>query len=668
MKKQHILFLSLLLFAFIVNAQNRMKIPTPHEQMALTSEPKSVDPDFLKQTKQFAKAFGDTLYYQDFNGGLPAGWSIVNNNSNTFVWQWDTVYQPGGFTTSAHTITSTTAANGFMSLPSDFYNTPIPVTGSVPMNTYFESATIDLTNGGLNPTGFPNVVVTYQQTMRNCCSSSNRLLLQVSSDNFTTFREFDATNGLAMSAASGTVTNAINISSVASNASNVKIRFLSNGNSHYYWMIDDFAIIEGAQNDLELRDPYLEFNSNYTYNPFYGQIPYDFFSPLLFSGYMYNSGSNDLTGVALDVDVIHTADISGAIGTGLGLVYSSSSSPQPLVSGLRRDTADYSVTSSPRFVPSACGTFRADILAISDSIDQNPINNAYSQNFIVGDTVFARDDNGYAGGTGPSDYVGGGTANGDRFGTMYIIESRTGNGIHAIPTSITFAVSNDTSNIGVEILPRIWSWDEDSATVDAAFTGLVATSFIPYTVQASDTGTLLTLPLDFGPATHLGLDSGQYVVGWEVLNFQNGTAQFEVFEDASSLPFLDPVTCFMDIANTAAGWTWVPQNPVIRLNIDNFPLGCRPIVGINDITSTTLEFSVNPNPSNGLIEMSLNSEKQKDYLMQVRNNLGQIVYEDQLSAKREFKKTFDFSSLEKGVYIILLSNQNERLTKKIILQ
>ena len=43
----------------------------------------------------------------------------------------------------------------------------------------------------------------------------------------------------------GTVSNVINISTAAANSASVKIRFLSEGNSHYYWMIDDFAVIEG---------------------------------------------------------------------------------------------------------------------------------------------------------------------------------------------------------------------------------------------------------------------------------------------------------------------------------------------------------------------------------------------------------------------------------------
>ena len=85
MKNKHLLILSFLFSSFFLEAQNTLDFNMPQEQVALTSKAKSADPDFLKQAKQFSKAIGDTLYYQDFNGGLPSGWSIINNNTNNFV-------------------------------------------------------------------------------------------------------------------------------------------------------------------------------------------------------------------------------------------------------------------------------------------------------------------------------------------------------------------------------------------------------------------------------------------------------------------------------------------------------------------------------------------------------------------------------------------------------
>ena len=649
----------------------------PQEEAILQNQDRNFDPDFTKQTKQISKAFGDTIYYQDFNGGLPVGWTVVDNTSNNFVWTWDTVYQSGSFTTPINTIRSTTAANGFMSLPLDFYNTPIPSTGAVPLNTYFQSATIDLTSSGLNPNGIDNVVVSYQQTFSNCCNFTNRQVLHVSTDSFATFQEFNAANTPTFNNSFGTIDYSINISTAAANATSIQMRFLSDGYSHYYWMIDDLAIVEGPKNDVELRDPYLEFNSSYTYNPFYSQIPCDLFSPLALSGFVYNNGSNDLTGVRLEGDIFNT--VAGPINNprpGIGLVYATSSTPLPLQSGIIRDTADYAITNSPLFFPPILGEFRVDLIATSDSVDENLGNENYSQIFYVSDTVFARDDNGYGGGTGPGSYArngqAGGSAVGDRFGTMYIVESRTGSGgTRKSPTSITYAVSNDPANIGVTIVPKIWSYNEDSlfapasGTIAAAFAGgEVASSFIPYTVLSNDTNTLLTIPLDNGSAVINGLDSGQYVVGWEVLN-TNGGNSFEVQTDVSSGLFQKRVTCFIDLAH-APGWGWVDANPVIRLNLGN--LTTCGLVGVEKNSAQRVDFSVHPNPNSGLFNLVINNNIKTAYNLSVQNLLGQQVYTENITVNGTITKQIDLTQFEKGVYFVSLENGAEKIIKKIILQ
>lgn len=353
-----------------------------------------------------------------------------------------------------------------------------------------------------------------------------------------------------MNAANGTITNTINISTAAAFTPNIKIRFLWEGNTHYYWMIDDFTIIEGPKNDLELREPRVEFNTTYTYNPFYGQIPYDLFTPLQISGVNANVGCNTLTNVRLEGEFIHVADPQCI--PGLRSIFNTSS-PFLTLANFQTDNA---VGSIPNFVPTILGEFQVNLLADSDSLGENPGNETYSQRFAIGDTLLAREDNGYGGGIRTGSYIRNGQTSsqlaGDKLGLLYVIESRTGNGgLSKTPTSIKFAVSDDPNNIGVGISPKIWEYDEDSllgqtGSVAAAFGAEVASSFIPYTFNVIDT--LITIPLDNGSAVINGLDSGQYVVGWEVTNTHGGN-NFEVYEDASSGQFQPLVACFINLAH-----------------------------------------------------------------------------------------------------------------------
>jgi hypothetical protein len=123
----------ILLNNWLCSRQNQSKNNYPQVQAALSGQAKSVDPDFLKAAKFNSKAFGDTLYYQSFDS---TGWSIFNNNPNNFLWRWDTIYPNGQFSNPNNVITSTTASNGSMVLPADFYTTP--VTMGVSMSAAFE--------------------------------------------------------------------------------------------------------------------------------------------------------------------------------------------------------------------------------------------------------------------------------------------------------------------------------------------------------------------------------------------------------------------------------------------------------------------------------------------------------------------------------------------------
>ena len=678
MKKNYVLLSGLILassIGFSQSLRNTFNTPAPLDAV-VTSKDASTGEYNAKKNKFNAKAFGDTLFYEDFDGGLPTGWSIVNNMQNNFVWKWDTVYQVGDFSANTTAIKSTTASNGFMSLPSDFYNSGAGT--RISMDTYIESDSITNSKGG----SFPDAVfVTYQQFLRYCCRGSNRLVLQVSTDNFASLTEFDMTDDIPINASNtsnavGGQTNVINISCALGGASSFKIRILGEELSAYYWMIDDFAVIEGPANNITLQTPYLEFNeTNYTYYPFYGQIPAEFFPPLPFFGFLNNNGSTLQTNVELNVSVNHLNTPGNDTSSGLGNVYSSSqlvpdggSIVAPLC-----DSLVSVLTGTPRFVPTVDGNFEVDFSLSSDSIDQIPDDNIATRTFSITDTVFARDDGAFGGGTGPASYVDGntntpgGTTVGDRFATMYILESKNGHSPDNIPTSVTYYVSADPRNIGVEIIPVIWEYNEDSLTIglDAAFGPIVASSFSPYTVTSSDTSSFLTLQLNSGSAlSGNGLDSGQYAVGWQVTTLPNG-GTFEVASDATTAAGQVTLSTFVYLAHApAAGWGFVGVQPVIRLNLGDVPEPAG--LGSNFVVSS--KFEVSPNPSNGEFKLNITTERATAYNLNVRNMLGQTVYTSLLNVNGSTTERLDLSGLEKGVYFVTLENENEKLLKKVVLK
>lgn len=672
MRKSYYLLLTGILASSIGFSQDRTlaKFPPTKETYKTTSKFHVLN-EKVKTTTN--KAFRDTLYYQDFADSLPSGWTIINNNPNNFQWRWDTVARNGVATVGFNPIRSTTASNGFMSLPSDFFNTPRPTGGSVAMDTYFESDTISISPK-------PSVWVSYQQWLLYCCLESDtspnasvRLMLQVSTDDFATSTNFNASDGLlpntiAVGNATAVSNNVINITSAVANTSDFKIRFYADGNTNYFWYIDDFTILEGPDNDLTLSEEFMEFNfDNHQLNPFYGQIPYDLFPALPVSASILNNGGQTQTTTRLEATVTHLSDPSGNPTNNVVHTMVSNDTnlaPTEIVSAL---------TNAPRFVPQVLGNFRVDYLATSVNTDQNIVDNSATLTFSTSDTIYAKDDGGFGGSTGTGDYVRnntpGGTAVGDLYGTRFVIESNTGNGTHLIPTSITFGISDDSVNIGAEIVPRIWEFYEDSlfsstvTTLDQAVGPQVAGRFLPRVLTAADLNSFVTLSLDNGTAVTNGLTSGmQYIVGFEVTGI-NGGSNCALRNDFTSSLLQPDFNSFINLAH-APFWGTVNDNPVIRLNMGNLPLS----TGVNQVDRSKAVFSVLPNPNNGEFSLNILAIDATNYTLNVRNMLGQPVHTEVLSINGELNKQLDLQGVEKGIYFVSLENDTEKIVKKIIIK
>lgn len=77
----------------------------------------------------------------------------------------------------------------------------------------------------------------------------------------------------------------------------------------------------------------------------------------------------------------------------------------------------------------------------------------------------------------------------------------------------------------------------------------------------------------------------------------------------------------------------------------------------------SLDFEVNPNPTSNLVKVTLKNqllEKAKIYLV---DNKGSLIESKNLSS--EFV-IFDMTSLEKGIYFIILEANSKRTLKKVI--
>jgi len=79
-----------------------------------------------------------------------------------------------------------------------------------------------------------------------------------------------------------------------------------------------------------------------------------------------------------------------------------------------------------------------------------------------------------------------------------------------------------------------------------------------------------------------------------------------------------------------------------------------------------MNLAIFPNPSNGEFTMQINGFSGK-LVMNILDVAGKVVYAEELNVVDGFAKSFDFSTLAKGVYNIqLISNENVKTEKLII--
>lgn len=90
------------------------------------------------------------------------------------------------------------------------------------------------------------------------------------------------------------------------------------------------------------------------------------------------------------------------------------------------------------------------------------------------------------------------------------------------------------------------------------------------------------------------------------------------------------------------------------------------VVGIEDFTFEN--FSVYPNPSNGLYNLKFNPESTDEIQVSLYDLRGRLIKENTFNniSETTFNSRLDYSSVESGVYFMVVQNAGKKVTKKLI--
>lgn len=410
-------------------------------QSVVKGVPQPVKDETVQSTPAFnsIKGSGDVFWSTTFNWGnpetkewtLPEGWVIADLSDLGNPWIWRSPYDTlgGCCTWQGPSSNFTTPLDGYIVVPADEYNRRDGVGSSNPMNTYIITPPI-------NCSGKSSVVVKFKQLFRLCCAAADLKML-ITNDAGVHWAEYDCRFGLSMNR----VTDAryqnveFNISDVAAGLPNVQIKFYLNGNSHYYWMIDDLSLSEAYQNDLILADYWAKFNGGFD-----ERIGHINFWPKSQMGMATDVGGNigdyEFTGAFLNNGMAdqENARLQMTVLKNGTQVYQDVSNPSTIWP-LERDT----LTDNSVFLADDYGDYQFIFKGISDNTEEVPVNNEISQRFTVNDTLFHRADFTAEAGSNTGGWVGGANA-GDMVGVFYdIYKPCEINSITALIAGVTVA-------------------------------------------------------------------------------------------------------------------------------------------------------------------------------------------------------------------------------------
>lgn len=598
------------------------------------------------------------IWSEDFANGIPSTWQNVNaGTGGTGLWEYrgtgNGATQPadsgslGAYASSATTMTSASATNGFVIIDSDYLdNNGIPGNfgggpAPAPHLAYLITETIDLS-------GETAVDLVFTQYYRRFAGPGGSqavpgTYVDFSIDGGVTFPYSITYNG-DISVNSSTTTNDIearDVSNWIAGQSMVQIRFRFDGD-YYFWMLDDIKLESTPAHRAEFTAWQGAPAFDYLVGPAAGSSKMGIFSldqnrDLAWDCNALSSGSSPLYNAQLMIEMI---DPSGASSMINGPVVTSAWG-----GGMGSDTLTYNdlnTTAAP-FQPSATGQHQFIYhLSADSSMGGGQVISLASDTFqfFVNDSLMSLDGNVFANSLGTPQLGDDGAAMTSRidltndldlFDIWVGLSSLTVDGGFmecAIYDSSAFtgATSGFDPNLLIASAQKTVSatdvangyirFDMTSGGSPLMLTQATGAYYVVVTMYSNAGANLIRIPND-DQWDQPGGASLMFVVGAQWYSGYSGSRSF--------------------------------NSPWVRM------VGYAPV----SIGENNLDANVFPNPTKGLVRIQLDKDFGA-YDVSVTDMSGRVVMSDNMSFGQTAPTTVDLSEMPKGLYIINISNDNSR--------
>ena len=572
---------------------------------------------------------GGPIWSDDFSN--PSNW-VVDHDENDCSLDWEVGVNLGcGGFYPIDTILSTTKSNGYAMIDSDEYGGETG--GNEIEDCWLTTADfIDLSN-------YANVVLEFETWYRRY--NYERPYLVISTDGVT-WPELDPDTDISQmsnvfdifpdfpditSLESNPTKIRINITAAAAGQEQVWVRFHWTGTWGYSWFVDDVSIVEQPANDLVAESAYISHNG--TGNE-YGRIPHSQqLSDFHIGGEYLNFGFMDQNNVVESFDVWSGGNSVMSSSANLSVAASDSTY-----------TMDEIVSPSE---PLAIGLYEGSFHIESDEEQAGSSyyeNNTYLRNFMITEDIYSLDG---------IDVHPAGYENVTSIGTSSFEDAADG-----LQLLTYYEFSSNVEILGLDIL-----LSESTVPGGAIFCYLHDTS----SVFSNDLGNPLQ-ESDVVDITQAEVDAGKVTVMFEE-PFETGInayfASVELFsEDTFHIRVLDDLTVPQP---TTSSMIYTPDDQTvynngnaaaIRLIVD----GSVGVAELDELKGV----KVFPNPSTGMLNVNL--DYQGDYLIEVFNVLGELLYLDQINSS----SVLDLGYLDAGVYTVAVTANDARFSERVVIE
>lgn len=593
----------------------------------------------------------------EFDGGLN-DWTTVGVTDDDAIWVWEEDGRANmGAYSSETPINSPSVANGAMVFDSDFYDNG-GVQGAFGEGIAPSPASGELISPVMDLSGVEgSLSLKFNEYHRNF-SSANQV--SYSMDGGMTWSTPFVTNS-DVATNDATSTSAVQEVPLfgATGTDQFRVKFIMDGD-YYFWIVDDVQIVTRQRNDLQV-------NTN-----FYGIAP------------SYQTPASQVEEFGFLVDITNIGGIDQP-NTVVNMSIQDPTSTEIYSEDNEYGTVGDSLVENSSFgaftPPATPGVYQGTYSISSDSTDADLSNNEITFDFIVTDTIYAKEDDVETTLFPAAGNWGDGDAHQWAYGNHYYIT----NGAGYYANTCTFVIDADNSTSGTELDIRLYTWTDDNEDGNADPDERILTAFAIYEIQGNEgiTGAnaFKTVPLiGLGLETAELTDNTDYIL---MLEYRAADAMSDLPFGSSDVNDYNAMVLnaaqqgrprYGSMLGISGDLDTEPYSsvgfgrenvPVVRFNVTETPL----LSSQENILLPENTVVINPNPATDVLNAELAfAENAKEVSIRMMDVQGRVILTRHLENVSVQNESFNISNLAAGTYYLHIQTENGQLAKKVIVK